>query len=265
MYAKFLKLASEFSETVPPSFESRRSTFKEKLSKELHDVYQFYQPLDRDIHARQMLLIPIKFQNKIIADQILKEEEEKENVISSFTPEDDDIIRSIIYSALKIHHDLKEKPGHRGFNVSIESAEAIIPDKLNMFLTIVCDGLDGLENLLDGGTESQTDDEESDDDTDDESDVDDPSETKTSLRKKLLSIAQDIVYVASHGKKLTPKHIGLALSLNRSKKLITLFNKAGHCMSYRQLLQVNTALAEVTLDSLDYTTGLYICLLSIIC
>lgn len=74
---------------------------------------------------------------------------------------------------------------------------------------------------------------------------------------KILSIAQDIVYVAGRGKKLTPKHIGLAVTLHhkRSQKLVNLFNRAGHCATYRQLRQIYTSLAEETLNTLDYSTG----------
>ena len=75
---------------------------------------------------------------------------------------------------------------------------------------------------------------------------------------KVLNVAQDMVYDVSCGKKWTPKHIGLASTLHqatRSKDLLRLFNKAGHCLSYEQVLQLDTALAEKTLESLDHMTG----------
>lgn len=80
----------------------------------------------------------------------------------------------------------------------------------------------------------------------------------TGLFTKVLSIAQDIVYVLSKGRKMTPKHLGLALSLHqetRAKELVTLLNKAGNCMSYKQVLQVDNTLAELTLSTLDNETG----------
>jgi len=58
-------------------------------------------------------------------------------------------------------------------------------------------------------------------------------------------------------KKWTPKHVVLACTLNqatRSKDLVRLFNKAGHCLSYEQVLQVDTTLAESTVESLDPAT-----------
>lgn len=73
-----------------------------------------------------------------------------------------------------------------------------------------------------------------------------------------LSIAQDIVYAVSKGKKLTPKHIDLALTVHqatRSKKLINLLHAAGHCMSYTKVLQADCGLASLSLKSFDKKTG----------
>ena len=44
--------------------------------------------------------------------------------------------------------------------------------------------------------------------------------------------------MASSGKKMFPKHVGLAISLKnnlRSKEYITLLNKNGHCISYDEV------------------------------
>ena len=73
-----------------------------------------------------------------------------------------------------------------------------------------------------------------------------------------MSIIQDLVYCTGGGRKWTPKHIGLACTLHqakRSKDLVQLFYKAGHCLSYDQVFQVDTSLAENTLKSLDPATG----------
>lgn len=75
---------------------------------------------------------------------------------------------------------------------------------------------------------------------------------------KVISCAQDIVYGVSDGTKWTPKHVGLGSTLHqvtRSKDLVHLFNKAGHILSYDQILQVDTSLAESVLKSLDPETG----------
>ena len=56
----------------------------------------------------------------------------------------------------------------------------------------------------------------------------------------------------------TPKHIGLASTLHqatRSKVLLDIFQKAGHTISYKDVLQINTALANSTLKSLNLDSG----------
>ena len=81
-------------------------------------------------------------------------------------------------------------------------------------------------------------------------------ESKT--QAKILSIAQDLVYNVSGGKHWTPKHLGLASTLHqatRSKELVQIFHNAGHIISYDNIPQVDTALAEKTLESMDPTTG----------
>jgi len=53
---------------------------------------------------------------------------------------------------------------------------------------------------------------------------------------------------------MTPKHIGLGSTLHqatRSKKLVNLFHKAGHIMSYHDILKLDTSLAQNTLNSMD--------------
>ena len=53
---------------------------------------------------------------------------------------------------------------------------------------------------------------------------------------------------------MTPKHIGLASSLHqatRSKGLVHMFYRAGHIMSYHDILKLDTALAENTLQTMS--------------
>ena len=44
----------------------------------------------------------------------------------------------------------------------------------------------------------------------------------------------------------------------RSKYLVNLLHQAGHCLSYKQLLKIDTALAKNTLESIDPTSGVII-------
>jgi hypothetical protein len=53
---------------------------------------------------------------------------------------------------------------------------------------------------------------------------------------------------------MTPKHIGLGSTLHqatRSKQMVDLFHSAGHIISYRDILHIDTALAESTLENMD--------------
>ena len=53
---------------------------------------------------------------------------------------------------------------------------------------------------------------------------------------------------------MIPKHIGLASSLHqatRSKDLVHMFYRAGHIMSYHDILKLDTALAENTLQTMS--------------
>ena len=83
-------------------------------------------------------------------------------------------------------------------------------------------------------------------------------EKEAKIRLKLLSISQDLMYVASGETKWGPKHVGLGSTLHqitRSKQLVELFHSAGHCLNYRSILQMDTSLAENTLKSMDPITG----------
>jgi len=80
---------------------------------------------------------------------------------------------------------------------------------------------------------------------------------KMTLKIRFLSVAQDLVYNFSCGKHWTP-NIGLANTLHqatRSKELVELFHMAGHFISYNNLKQVDTALEERALLTMDVDTG----------
>lgn len=68
--------------------------------------------------------------------------------------------------------------------------------------------------------------------------------------RKVLSIAQDLIFLASRGKKQTPKHWALGMTirhLTNSSQLIGILNGLGHCVSHSSVLEHDTALATVQL------------------
>ena len=61
------------------------------------------------------------------------------------------------------------------------------------------------------------------------------------------------MFGVSEGKILTPKHIGLGLSIHqatRSKELVNLLNAAGHCASYGMIRRMDTSIAKKLIDDL---------------
>lgn len=72
--------------------------------------------------------------------------------------------------------------------------------------------------------------------------------------KKVLSIAQDIISLNTNGRKKMPKQVGLAISLKasgRSKDFIRCLNNLGHCISYDDVLRIETSWAEGLIEEGD--------------
>ena len=65
--------------------------------------------------------------------------------------------------------------------------------------------------------------------------------------RRVLSIAQDIIYTAHNGPVKTPKHVLLPTAIHhmtRSVQVVSLLNRFGHGISKSQIQEVDTALAE---------------------
>ena len=70
------------------------------------------------------------------------------------------------------------------------------------------------------------------------------------LNVKVLSICQDIVYLASRGQKQTPKALCLGLTvrhLSGSSQLVSLLNRLGHSASWDTIVRLDTSLAQLQL------------------
>ena len=71
------------------------------------------------------------------------------------------------------------------------------------------------------------------------------------IHRKVVSIAQDIIYCTSKGRIWTPKHILLPMTIHNmtgSKSVVTLINCFGHGISYTELEELQTAMAESRLS-----------------
>ena len=223
---------------MPPSYVSRRSTFRAKLEKHLSEVFHFHRPLSRDINERETLLISHIYRDQVAVEKIYGDE----TAIPSYEPKLDSGFCQLVHVALRLRSDLRAASSEpkAGINISQDGASSLIPESVFMFLSLLFGGQDTLQNI-----ENIMDD-------------DGNSEMASSHKNRILSIAQDCVYLANKGRTLTPKHVGLGLTLHhmtRSKELVRLFNKAGHCATYEQVLQLETAMGRITLNSLDNATG----------
>ena len=117
-------------------------------------------------------------------------------------------------------------------DVSIEQEEALVPNDIYTFLY----------RILASNPAKSPDDVE-------KSQVKGQNEV---LHRQILSIGQDMMYHASSGQCKTPKHIGLGISLHQmtqSKEVVSLINKQGHCISYDEVLKIDTCWAEEQLKS----------------
>jgi uncharacterized protein YdcH (DUF465 family) len=235
----YTNLCQDTNEEVPRYFISRRTSFKEKVESLCRDIYEFHVLEKADDHEKGTVLVPREFCHIPIAKMLSTDEEEEDNIFIPMYKPQDDIFLSLVHTALKLRSDILAHPPYKGVKVSKEAALSCVPDSVYMFLKVLYGGPEVLE---------------------DSQDKDDNSDDKNAdiYEDRLLSVAQDLIYGVSHGKMFTPKHVGLGSTLHqatRSRELVDLFHKAGHIVGYRNILQIDTALAEATLKSLNPHNG----------
>ena len=132
---------------------------------------------------------------------------------------DDPLIPSYIR---RIYEDIHNSRGIEKLDLDRSKVQEIIPDSLTNLLTILVCGC--------------------------------PFTHDDRILRKIESIAQDIIYVESGSRKVTPKHIGLASTIHqktRSKDILNLLHGAGHVSSYDQVRSLDTMLAESTKSSMS--------------
>ena len=69
-------------------------------------------------------------------------------------------------------------------------------------------------------------------------------------KTKVLSVCQDILYIASNGPKQTPKSLALGMAvrqITRSSQLVQILNSFGHCTSHSAILTYETDLAKLAI------------------
>ena len=118
--------------------------------------------------------------------------------------------------------------------VSLEAAQQVVPDSLYWLICFPVTGEAGKTNC--------------------------PSQClHTSNERQILSTCHDVIHCSTNGQVKTPKHAGLAITvhhLTSSQRLITLFNKMGHCSSYDKMRAIDTSAAlEVLAKANEFGTA----------
>ncbi|RXN00617.1 hypothetical protein EOD39_9044 [Acipenser ruthenus] len=81
------------------------------------------------------------------------------------------------------------------------------------------------------------------------------------VKRKVFSIAQDIVYAVLDSRKLTPKHIGLGLALHqatRSEALLVMFHAEKHAIGIDTVRRIDATIAQNILEKFEINGYVYI-------
>ena len=197
---------SQVGET-PVTYHSRN--FRHRIYTHLSGNIEFVRALDPN---QPFLLFPA-FSSGMALHQITfgqdKMEGTRQETTAVIDPESE-ILSWLYHVALKVRGDISASPSHNfigGFKE--EHTEKVVTSSLYLLLHLICSK--SAEN------------------------VDELEDTRNRIKTRFLSIAQDIVFLASNGRKKIPKHIVLGVTVHqaaRSKKLVQLLHAAGHCISY---------------------------------
>ena len=204
-WEKYIKLCDAKKQAVPDSYLTRRQTFYTALKNIIGDKGSFVRP--RNPKAPLILYPNDKSQYLIssalsdISDDKDKRSDNAMSTASGLQLQSVNELQEIVHCALQLRADLQRMAGHdtawRG--LTVDAVEAIVPDSLYTFLSVLFGGTDALEN---DGTQN------------------------TDTRQRIFNIAQDIVFALSKGKKLTPKHVGLGMTLHQATRLFSIYGES---------------------------------------
>ncbi len=214
----------------PETFKSDR--FRTRIKDCLGDKVVFIQPLNP---SESLLIISADLGEAALQSLLQENQENDANYEKGGLGADGlkdvdldtELLSWLFRVAIKVRHDIKVTPGQESIGtIDMQSAEEVVPDTLYMLIRMLCAG---------------------DVDTTDESN----NELNIDLKTKILSICQDIVFLVSKGRKYTPKHVGIGVTVHqatRSKELVQLLHAAGHSISYETVLRLDNAIANDTLE-----------------
>lgn len=233
VWTYFSHQLAEKYQLSPGDYRSNR--FKERIQAFLGEDIAFVSPLNPsephlivyanlgEVALRSLLTIPIN--------------ESDDDDLNGDATEDVDLdaeLLSWLYCvAVKVHHDIKISPNHDCIGkISKASAEEIVPESLFMLISLLCSG------YQEGFQESHDD-----------------------VKTRILSICQDIIFFSSRGHTLTPKHVGIGLTVHqatRSKQLVQLLHAAGHSANYETVLRMDNTIANDVLQRYSESGNVFV-------
>ena len=236
--SQYIKSCSMQNVNIPQKYQSRKNSFYDGVKKAL-GIKQVSLDQLTNKHICRSTGYPSKKSQLALAQQLATTiDDEGSDII---LPLQNKSLQQLVHTALHIRNEL-ENTGHNSGWGGIDSQHVrpIIPESLYLFISILLGGTNMLDN--------------------DQTLID-------KLHNNICSTAQDIIYLASAKKKLTPKHIGLGLTLHqatRSEKLVEMFHAAGHTIgmdtirhidTHRDYKRIEWASVEKSRDKLNKSNG----------
>ena len=239
VWETYAKLCDANDEQIPDSFLSRRQTFISALQNVIGHKGSFVRPHDP---KAPLLLYPSVKSQYLISSALSNISNPKDECSEDDMSTTSELqlhsvggLQEIVHSALQLRADLERTSGHdtawRG--LTEDAVEAIVPDSLYLFLSVLFGGTNAL----------------------------DTDNTRTDARQRIYNVGQDIVFAISNGKKLTPKHVGLGLTLHqatRSEKLVDLFHSAGATIGIDTIRRMDTTIANEILQKFEENNRIFI-------
>ena len=238
VFKSYLTLCDNESVQPSPSYISRRSTFYDEIQKRVGESGAFVMAKNQ---KQTTLLYPSQFLAKRLTNHSHVQSGDTSSAEESAAedmsiPQGSTSLQELVHTALKIRDDLQSTQGHAAGwgGIDKEHVDKVVPQSLHLFLSVLFGGMSFLSCDEDKSANIET---------------------------RICSIAQDIVYVVSNGRKLTPKHVGLGLTLHqatRSSSLVELFNSAGHTIGIDKIRRIDTTIADDILHRYDQNGYVYI-------
>ena len=191
VWERYVEHAENYNTNLTRSYKDKHTfgiCLKNKLEKG-KSSYQFFTKLNDN----ETIMFPVNYLKEGISSIINHNDKElEESIIPKHRSENNDEFLALVHVALRLRGDINQKEGYKGLSITNEASEGCIPESLYLFLSLLFGGLD----LLNIG----------------ENEYFKRGKWKEKVK---MSIAQDIIFGLSNGKKWTPKHIGLTSTLHQ--------------------------------------------------